>query len=221
LDEVQLDYLLEVAQGTLLELPVLLAATTGMRRGEIVALRWQDVDLDAGRISVSRSVEKTRDGGLRIKEPKSARGRRMISLPAMTVDALRAQKQDQLARKLLLGRAYEDNDLVCPQADGALMSPDVLTARFPTIVRRASLPHMWFHDLRHTHATLLLRAGVHPKIVSERLGHSTVSLTLDTYSHVLPSLQDEVARKLDAAFGRAHALRAAGGEMEAKVGSRS
>ncbi len=199
LDEEATARLLEAVKGGRLYLPVLLAATTGMRRGEILALRWQDVDLRAGTLAVRQSMEQTREG-CRFKQPKTQKSRRVIALPPLAVEGLRRHKAEQAKQKLLLGPGYQDNGLVCAQPDGQPWSPGALTNAFRYVVRRAGYPGIRFHDLRHGHASQLLRAGIHPKVVSERLGHSTVGITLDTYSHVLPGLQEEAARRIDTAL---------------------
>ena len=179
--------------------PILLAVTTGLRRGEILALRWEDIDLDVGTLSVRRSLEQTRSG-ITFKEPKTPKSRRMLVLPEIAVATLQAHKGEQALQKLMLDSAYQDTGLVCTEADGSLIDPERLSRGFRVLLEQAGLPRIRFHDLRHTHATILLREGVHPKIVSERLGHSTITLTMDTYSHVSLPMQEEAARKLDNAL---------------------
>lgn len=139
---------------------------------------------------------------LRFKEPKG-RNRRTIVLPAFATDALRRHRVQQAEHRLLMGAAYHDQGLVCPAPDGSIWVPDRLSAAFAYFIRRTSLPRVTFHGLRHGHATHLLRAGVHPKIVSERLGHSTITITLDTYSHVLPGMQEDAAERIDQALRQA------------------
>ena len=134
------------------------------------------------------------------KQPKSAKAVRTIALPSLTVEELRRHRVLQNQERLLLGPAYQDHGLVFCQPDGSLWPPDSFTAAFRRLLRKTGIKSLRFHDLRHTHATQLLRQGVHPKIVSERLGHSTVGITLDTYSHVLPGMQEETANKLDVAL---------------------
>lgn len=194
----QIDRLLEAAKGTPLHMPILLAVATRMRRGEILALRWQDVDLDAGTISVCRSLEQTK-AGLSFKEPKTARSRRVVVLPTFAVEALRRHRVQQVEHRLQFGPAYQDHGLVCALDHGAPAAYR-LSSDWPALLEKAGLPHVRFHDLRHSHATMLLAQGVHPKIVSERLGHSAIGITLDTYSHVLPAMQQEAAAKLDSLF---------------------
>lgn len=126
-----------------------------------------------------------------------------------TITALRKHRKEQAREKLLLGYEYKNSGLVCAQKDGTPINPGSLSKTFLAIVRRTGLPHVRFHDLRHTHATQLLRQGINPKVVSERLGHASVSVTLDIYSHVLPGMQQEAAKKIDAALSRAMARLAA------------
>ena len=199
LDDGETAKLLETAKSTRLHMPVLLALTTGLRRGEILALRWADLDLDAGSLAVRRSLQQTA-GGLSFKEPKSAHSRRVVALPAITIDALKRHRSAQAQEKLRAGASYTDGDLVYPMEDGRPWQPSSLTHSFVALVRKVGISGFRFHDLRHSHATQLLRQGVHPKIVSERLGHSTVGLTLDVYSHVLPSMQAEAAALMDRAL---------------------
>jgi integrase len=199
LDEAETAGLLSLLGETRLYMPVMLAVTTGLRRGEILGLRWNNVDLATATIMVVQSLEQTK-GGLRFKSPKTHRSRRSIALAAMTVEALRSHRAKQAEERLALGPAYEDNDLVCPRPGGAPWPPDMFSTTFAAFVRRSSRSRFRFHDLRHSHASHLLRAGVHPKIVSERLGHSTVGITLDTYSHVLPGMQEDAVRLLEVAL---------------------
>lgn len=182
-----------------LYMPTLLAATTGLRRGEILGLRWESVDLTSATLAVVQSLEQTKDG-LRFKSPKTHRSRRSIALPAMTVEALRVHKVAQAKERLALGPAWEEHGLVCPRPGGAPWAPDGFSTAFAAFVRRSGMKSFRFHDLRHSHASHLLRAGVHPKIVSERLGHSSVGITLDTYSHVLPGMQQDAVRLIDIAL---------------------
>lgn len=201
LNESETAWLLEAAQGTRLYMPILLAVITGMRRGEILAFRWRDVDLEKSVLSVTPSLEETNEG-LRFKEPKTARGRRMIALPPLAVEALCAHRTQQERQKALLGPAYKNNDLVLSTTDGDIWKPESFTALYFKFTKRIGVK-LRFHDLRHTHASQLLRAGISPKIVSERLGHSAVGITLDTYSHVLPGMQEDAAQKIDTALRKA------------------
>lgn len=199
LDEADTVRLLDALQRSVLYPPVLLAATTGLRRGEFLGLRWASVDLDGAVLSVSETLEQTREG-LRFKQPKTARGRRTVDLPGLLVDELRRHRREQAELRLLLGPAYQELDLVFPETDGGLWAPDKFSSRFAAWARRNGFAGFRLHDLRHTHASQLLKQGVHPKIVSERLGHATVAFTLDTYAHVLPGLQRDAVAELDKAL---------------------
>ena len=196
LDEDETASLLSLLVESRLYMPVMLAVTTGLRRGEILGLRWSNVDLATSSITVVQSLEQTKEG-LRFKSPKTPRSRRSIALPAITVEALRSYRAKQAKEKLALGPAYDEHGLVCPRPGGGPWPPDEFSTSFSALVRRSALKAFRFHDLRHTHATHLLKAGVHPKIVSERLGHAGVGITLDTYSHVLPGMQEDAARLLN------------------------
>ena len=169
-----------------------LAALTGMRRGEVLGLRWSDLDLDAGWLSVRQTLVVV-DNQPRISEPKTARGRRRIALDPETVAALRTHHAAQAAERLAAGPAWANSGLVFTRRDGAPLHPEYVRRQFDRHISRAGLPRIRFHDLRHTHATLALQAGVHPKVVSERLGHTTVAMTLDVYSHAIPALQQDAA----------------------------
>jgi len=175
----------------------LLAATTGMRRGEVLGLHWRDLDLDAGRAAVTQTLIAVR-GQLIFSAPKTAKGRRLVALDAFTVAALREHRRSQLVERLSFGPDYQDSDLVFCQENGEPVHPDRFSDLFDRLVKVAVLPRIRLHDLRHTHATLALAAGVHPKVVSERLGHATVSITLDSYSHALPAMQEEAAERVAA-----------------------
>ncbi len=180
-----------------------LLATTGMRRGEALGLRWQDVDLDAGRLSISRTlittdVQRKGEPGMAWGTPKTGKGRRQVALDPSTVSALRTHRKQQLQERLAAGSAYQDGDLVCCLEDGKPVHPKTFSYYFGRHVRRLGLPRIRLHDLRHTHATLALRAGVHPRVVQERLGHANVSITLDTYSHVDLDMQAIAAARVAA-----------------------
>ena len=202
LDQAELAQLIRVAEDKRIYVPVLVAATTGLRRGELLALHWRDVDLDRGALAVTQSLEQTSDG-LRFKEPKTKRSRRTITLPGLTVEALRAHKVAQLEERLMIGPAYVDNGLVFSNHDGTPISPRSFSKRFLLLVEKAGVPRITLHGLRHTHITNLLQANVHPKIASERAGHASVAITLDIYSHAVPGLQEDAAVKVDESLRRA------------------
>ena len=200
LDEDETAKLLEAAVGSDLYAPILVAVTTGLRRGELLALRWQDVDLERGTLSVNQTIEQTAERGIAFKEPKTAKSRRLISLGSLTVETLRRHRASQNEARLLLGNSYVDGGLVFPAPAGSVWNPRTFSSAFYRLTSHSGVPRMRFHDLRHSHATQLLVAGVHVKVVSERLGHSTAGITLDTYSHVLPGIQEEAAARIDSAI---------------------
>ena len=166
-------------------------AMSGLRRGEALGLRWEDVDLEAGRLAVRRALVPCGREVL-VSEPKTARGRRVVALDPETVEVLKRQATRQLQEQQS-SATWTDTGLVFASKDGAALHPEVVSRFFRKAVREAMLPVIRLHDLRHTHATLALRAGIHPKVVSERLGHATVAITLDTYSHAIPAMQEEAA----------------------------
>ena len=179
--------------------PVLIALATGASRGEILALRWRNVDLDRGTARVVESLEQTK-AGIRFKAPKTDRAR-VVTLPAFAVEELRRLKRDQAERLLALGVRQSGDTLVCAREDGEPMLPTSLTHEFAKVAGRVDgVPRVRFHDLRHSHATQLLLAGVHPKVAQERLGHASITTTLDLYSHVTATMQEDAAAKLDSAF---------------------
>lgn len=178
-----------------------IAAMTGARRGEVLGLRWADVDLNAGRVSIRQQLSQ-HGKTLEFGAPKTRRGIRSVALDPKTASVLRQVKVRQAQERLAWGEAYTDLDMVFAREDGSPERPDHVSDHFDLLVARSGLPRIRFHDLRHTHATLMLTNGVSAKAVSERLGHSTIALTLDTYSHVLPALGEEAAvRAAQAVFG--------------------
>jgi integrase len=179
--------------------PAFIALATGMRRGEILALRWKNVDLDRGFVRVLESLEET-ETGLRFKSPKTNKAR-SIALPAFAVDKLRTLKVDQAKGLLAIGIRQTVDALVCGRPDGEPYRPHSISFGFTRAVKKlADFPPVSFHDLRHSHATQLLLAGVHPKVAQERLGHSTIATTMDLYSHVTETMQEDAASRIDAAF---------------------
>lgn len=193
-------FLESVADDPLYALWVVLA-TTGVRRGEALGLRWSDIDLERGTLSVAQTIT-TVGHRIIVSPPKSDRSRRRLGLDADTVRVLRAQHEAQERDRALLGA--DPAVLVFGNEDGGPLHPDSVTNRFQTLMRRSGLPLLRGpHDLRHTWASLALAAGVHPKIVSDRLGHSTISITIDTYSHAIPSLDADAAATVAAQLFKA------------------
>ena len=170
-----------------------LALATGMRRGELLALQWRDVNLARGVLAVTRTMTQASDGHWTTGDPKSAAGRRSIALDSATLAALKRHKAHQNERRLEWGEAWQDTGVVFDRGDGATINPNYLNKRFAIFTKRLGLPVIRLHDLRHTAATLMMSQGAHPKIVSERLGHSTIAMTLDRYSHVTLDMQREAA----------------------------
>lgn len=179
--------------------PTMIALATGMRRGEILALRWSRIDFERGTAHVAESIEQTKDG-IRFKKPKSGK-ERSVTLPRFAINELRRLKAQQAEELLALGVRQTGETTVIARYDGEPLQPDSLTHEFVRLVARiADIPRVRFHDLRHTHATEMLRAGVHPKIASARLGHASVGITLDLYSHATDSMQQDAADRIDAAL---------------------
>jgi integrase len=193
--------LLDAAAGGPIHAPVLLALSAGLRRGEALALLWKDVDLDRGVARIIASVEQI-GREVRRKKPKGEKARSII-LPAFTVDAVRRLKLAQAEDLLRIGVRQSGDTAVCARADGTTPTPVATTIAFHRLVlsliaeQRGDFPRIHYHSLRHTHATHLLAAGVHPKIAQERLGHANIRMTLDLYSHVSETMQSDAAAKID------------------------
>jgi len=175
---------------------------TGLRRGEALALKWKNIDLGLASLGVSAYLSVVEaayklNGTYVVKEPKTSHSRRRIALSPSLALVLRQYKAEQEAQRALLGKSLTNDDFVFAHPDGTPLDPSTVSHVFNKIIRKASLPHIRLHDLRHTHASLLLQAGVHPKIVQERLGHSSIRVTLDTYSHVIGGLQEVAAQRFD------------------------
>jgi len=191
---------LEAAKDDRLNALYVLAVTCGLRQGELLGLKWADIDWKGGTLQIQRQLQYL-DGEFQFTELKSAKARRTVALPVMAVAALKKHRSQQNETRLALGEDWQDMDLMFTSEVGTPLHKSSLRIRsFNPILDKAGLPRIRFHDLRHTAATLLLAQGVHPKLVQEQLGHSQISLTLDTYSHVLPAMQREVASKMDAIF---------------------
>jgi integrase len=175
-----------------------LAVTSGMRAGELLGLQWRDVDLDAGKLTVQRALQQQNSAGLVFVTPKTAKSRRMILLSQHAINALRTHRDRQIFHRHQVGAEWRDLDLVFPGPFGGPADPSWSRQVFYAALETAGMPRVRFHDLRHTAATLALMQGVHPKVVSDMLGHGTVGLTLDTYSHLLPAMHQQAAAAMDA-----------------------
>ncbi len=194
--------LLDAAKGHPQEALFVLALATGMRRGELLGLKWQDINLDNSVLQVRRALTRMPTGlGYQETEPKTKTSRRSIVLTLFANEALKEHRTRQLEMKQKAGTAWEDHDYVFCTPTGKHLSPghDVLV-QLKKLLKKAGLPDIRFHDLRHSTATLLLSKGVHPKVVQEILGHSEISMTMDTYSHVLPTMHKDAMDGLNDIF---------------------
>jgi len=176
-----------------------LAVTVGMRQGELLALRWADIDFDTSTVQVRRTTRRVKGQGYVDSEPKTASGRRNITLSHTAIEALRQHRARQVEQRLAAAY-WEDHDSVFTNEIGRTFDVRSLRRGFQTVLRRAGLPALRFHDLRHSAASLLLAQGVNAKVVQEMLGHSAVAFTLQVYSHVVPALRADAADKMDAIF---------------------
>jgi integrase len=196
----QVKALLCAARGDRLEALYVLAIHTGLRQGELLGLRWEDVDLETRTLQVKRTLI-TMKGGPVLSAPKTKGSKRSVKLTQSAVEGLREHLERQLEDKVKVSGLWEENGLVFASEVGKpLDRRDLTTRRFKPLLEQARLPQIRFHDLRHTCATLLLTKNVNPKIVSEMLGHATIAITLDTYSHVLPNMQEHAAKALEDAL---------------------
>lgn len=195
-DESEVITFLESCRGTHYYALFYLALFTGMRRGELLALRWQDIDFVYSQISVNRSIHHLEDGSYIFTQPKTKKSRRTIALSPsafLMLDSYRKAKEIELK---MMDQELKDGDLVFNTL-GKPWRPNTVSRAWTIMAARAGVKVIRLHDARHTHASLMLKQGIHPKIVQERLGHSTISITLDTYSHVAPGLQEAAAKRFD------------------------
>jgi integrase len=197
LDKTEIKTVIEAAKLVGLYAPVLVAVTTGVRRGELLALRWSDIDLKGSALTVNQSLERIR-GKIVFKAPKTKKSRRTISLPSETVKALREHYKAQLEQRLKLGLGRDPHGLVFASADGQPTDADTLSKTFRRLVRAAKVTPITLHGLRHTHISHLLMDGVHVKVVGERAGHANVTTTLNVYAAYIPNMQADVAVRVDA-----------------------
>jgi integrase len=203
LNQEQIQQFLTAANGHRLEALFVLALATGMRRGELMALKWQDINFTLGTLQVRRILthmpaKLNGKGGYVEAEPKTERSRRSIAIAPFALEKLKQHRIRQLEAKLKAGPAWKENDLVfCSSVGGHLHTARDVFTQFKKLLNQAGLPDIRFHDLRHSAATILLGLDIHPKVVQEMLGHSQISMTMDIYSHVLPTMQKEAVYKLN------------------------
>ncbi|WP_096269468.1 tyrosine-type recombinase/integrase [Paucisalibacillus globulus] len=184
-------------------MPIILALATGMRRGEILGLRWSHIDFEKKKISVNQQLKKDNKGKWNLSSQlKTSTSYRTIDIDDETIEILKSHKAQQEKDKLKCGPDYENNNLVCATSSGGVIRPTYLRTVFNRTVEKSGVKKISFHGLRHTHATLLLRDGVHPKVVQERLGHRSIQTTLDTYSHVIPGIQEIAATSIQKSLYR-------------------
>ncbi len=194
--------LLREAKGTVWAVPLLIAIASGARRSEVLGLGWSAVDLDRGKISIVRNLQRVPGEGLRFFEPKTQRSRRMIALPPFVIPVLKAHRAEQASRRLTLGAGWEDHDLVFERGDGGPLDPDSFTHATKRLIRKAGLdPATRLHDLRHSLATTLLEEGIDAAVVSAVLGHSSPGFTAATYQHVTEGLTEQAAAAVERRFG--------------------
>jgi integrase len=192
----ELAQIISAAKDTTWEALVIVAVFTGARRGELLALRWDDVDLATGHLTIQRSLGQVGRQAF-IKEPKTQSGRRTLILPKIAIDALRRQLARQNACRKKLGEGYHESELIFTQNDGSTILPDSISCNFHRLCDKAKVKRIRFHDLRHMQAVMLLEQGVNPKVIQSRLGHRDIRTTLQRYSHVTDWMQQDAADRLD------------------------
>jgi len=196
LNEAQTNLLIERAKNTEIYIPVIIGIYTGMRRGEILGLSWDNINLDKGFIKVVQALYATTQG-LQFLSPKTKSSIRTIAIPDSLIKILKRHRINQLENMLKLGEIYEKNNMVCTYNDGKLFNPKRFSHKFNELLSKNKLPLIRFHDLRHSHASLLVKLGIKPKAISARLGHSNISITMDLYSHLYEDTDKEVANMFD------------------------
>lgn len=196
LNEKQTNILIEKAKKTDIYIPILIAIYTGMRRGEVLGLTWSNVNFDKGYILVDKALYST-SKGLEISSPKTEKSIRKIAIPKTLIKELKSYQIKQMKNRLKLGTLYQENNMVCCNNDGTFINPKSFSRKFHSLLTTNNLPLVRFHDLRHSHASLLVKLGVQPKVISERLGHSNISITMDLYSHVYEETDKEVANMFE------------------------
>ncbi len=207
LTEEQARKLLDVARCSHLDGLLLVALTTGMRQGELLALRWSDIDFDTGVLQVRHNVAYVNGVGFVESEPKTKAGRRKVVLPTVVIEGLKAHRERLAEQRLKAAEKWHEQGLVFPtvqsnsKVPGGFLRANSVVASFKMLLKRADLPDVRFHDLRHSVATILFAAGVDLKVISELLGHSSIAVTSDIYARLLPDMQRGVVNKMDDLFG--------------------
>lgn len=196
----EINDLLEDAKQTPYYIPVLLAITCGLRRGEVCGLRWQDVDLERGTLTVNQVLGYTPERGLYFKEPKTEESRKTIAMPEITIEALKQYRIEQNKRRLKVGAQWTDLDLICDRGDGRPRHPDTITHWLPKWLKSRGMGKETFHGLRHAHASWLIDLDVNPKVIQERMRHKDISTTMMIYGHLMPGRDRQAANKIQAAI---------------------
>ena len=178
-----------------------LALYTGLRRSEALALKWPQVDLERGYVSVVEGLHRLPGRGLVLLSVKTAKSRRRVAISQEVIDLLHGIRGQQMAQQVSAGSGWQDSGFVFTRSDGRPFDPEKVSKGFATIRKAAGLPHVRLHDLRHAHASLMLQAGENPKVVSERLGHASVQITMDVYAHVLPGAHEQAAERFSKLLG--------------------
>ena len=197
MNESDIHIFLEFAKSTIYYPLFYLSLFTGMRRSELLALRWCDVDLLLCHVSVTRTLHRLQDGSIIIRQPKTEKGRRLLSLSPSTAIVLAEHRQQQEQLRQSIGLTLKEDDFVFCHEDRSPLLPNTVSHAWAKLASKVGLKGVRLHDARHSHASLMLKQGVHPKIVQERLGHASIQITLDTYSHVAPGLQQAAANHFD------------------------
>ncbi|WFA09524.1 tyrosine-type recombinase/integrase [Tissierella sp. Yu-01] len=204
-DEDEVKNLFKYVKGTRLEVPVVLAVGLGLRRGEVLGLRWSSIDFKEKKIKIETSLAYVNKEFI-FKSPKSAAGERTLVMPESLIELLKKHHKEQSLIKLALGESYQNSDLVCCKEDGSPIIPGTFSHIFTDFLKDYGLKEIRFHDLRHTHASLLLKYGIAAKVASTRLGHSSIGITLDLYSHIYSEAEVEVANKIESGIFQNQAI---------------
>lgn len=191
--------LLEQTENTEIFIPVIFAVTMGMRRGETLGIKWSDIDFEHGTLEIQRTATTYKDGVM-YSDVKTANSHRTLCLPQHVILYLLEHKEKQRLQRNIIGKGFNEDNLVTCRADGSPLTSFILDKAFKKVLKKTELPNIRFHDLRHTNATLMLQQNVPAKIVSSMLGHSNIGITLDTYSHVITDMQQPAVNVIEQLF---------------------